>query len=371
VPVTVTPLLPSVVSELSIRDEFASIAAKSTLNEVSRILAKNEVKAILVVDRGKREAIGILTEQQFLLACATGINPNRAIVDDYMQTNILRLRDNTPVDAVLRLVEEKNPDAVIVMTGKRAFKGYLSPQDFRELKQQLSLKEEVEDAVMTSRNDMKQRRASREILRQRPSTPTPFHRIPTTDTTKAGDKGQDSLLSDASQLVKLALHFCSDDGRRRQAASRTGIRHEHLFCIGKSGPFDTRGVWVVDEEEIENIIQNSTSTSSEISDDLYCLTWLTDEDGQIPPLWLSKVESIWKDNLGEYQLNCLVMNQSNFLMKPEVIAIQKPSKGNIRKAQKSGSVSQIESLANNLIQHNSIQNKSHNRILLCASVRAK
>ena len=366
-----TTALPSVISELSIRDEFASIAAKSTLNEVSRILAKNEVKAILVVDRGKREAIGIITEQQFLLACATGIDPNKAKVEDYMLTNIIRLRDNTPVDAVLRIVEEKDPDAVIVMTGKRTFKGYLSPQDFRELKELFSLNEEVDEEDTSSRNKVQQRRGSPEIQSQRPRTPAPFHRISAIDMAKTGDKGKDSLLSDVNQLVKLALHFCSDDGRRRQSASRLGLRHKHLFCIGKTGPFDTRGVWAVDEEEIEKMIQHSVTTSSAITDDLYCLTWLTDQDGQIPPLWLSKVESIWKGNLGEYQLNCLVMNQSNFLMKPEVIAVQKSSKGNVSKAQKSGSVSKIESLANNLIQHKSIQDVSHNRILLCASVRAK
>jgi len=356
---------------LNIRDEFASIAAKATLNEVSRILAKNKVKAILVVDRGKREAIGILTEQQFLLACATGLNPNKAIVDDYMQTNILRLRDNTPVDAVLRLVEEKNPDAVIVMTGRRTFKGYLSPQDFRELKAKLSSidAEELEPKSSTSNEIQKRMYRPPNQLQQRPKTPDSFHRIPLNEKAKTGHKGENSLQSDASQLVKLALHFCSDDGRRRQPTSRTGLRHEHLFCIGKTGPFETRGVWAVDEEEIEKMIQHSVTTSSAITDELYCLTWLTDQDGQIPPLWLSKVESIWKENLGEYQLNCLVMNQSNFLITPDVLTIQRPSKKNVASARKSGGVSQIESLANNLIQHRNIKDVNHNRILLCASVR--
>ena len=364
-------VLPSVVSELNIRDEFASIAAKSTLNEVSRILAKNEVKAILVVDRGKREAIGILTEQQFLLACATGINPNRAIVDDYMQTNILRLRDNTPVDAVLRLVEEKTPDAVIVMTGKRAFKGYLSPQDFRELKTILSSTDgdKLESESSISNEIQKRMHRPQSPQQQRPRTPASFHGIPVNEKAKAGHKGEDSLQSDAGQLIKLALHYCSDDGRRRQPTSRTGLRHEHLFCVGKTGPFDTRGVWAVDEEEIEKMIQHSTATSSTITDDLYCLTWLNSHDGQIPPLWLSKVDSIWKENLGEYQLNCLVMNQSNSLIMPDVITIQQPSKQGVAKARKRGGVSQIESLANSLIQHKNIKDVSHNRILLCASVR--
>ena len=128
------PLVPpSVITDLQIRDEFGSLAAESTLRDVAKILAKNEVKVILIVDKTKREVVGIITEQRFLQSCATGVDPEKALAHDYMSTDILRLLDNTPIQSVINLVEEKEPDAIIVLDQKRKFRGYLSPEDYRQL----------------------------------------------------------------------------------------------------------------------------------------------------------------------------------------------------------------------------------------------
>jgi len=129
----IPPAPPVVISDVQIRDEFASLSPEATLRDVAKILAKNEVKVILTVDRDKKEVVGVITEQRFLQACATGVDPEQALAHDYMSTDILRLLENTPIQAVIDLVEEKEPDAVIVLTAARKFRGYLSPEDYRQL----------------------------------------------------------------------------------------------------------------------------------------------------------------------------------------------------------------------------------------------
>jgi hypothetical protein len=95
-----------------------------------------------MVDRGQKEVVGVITEQRFLQVCATGVDPEEALAYDYMSTDILRLLENTPISAVIDLVEEKQPDAVIVLTAERKFRGYLSPEDYRKLE-----KVEIEETI--------------------------------------------------------------------------------------------------------------------------------------------------------------------------------------------------------------------------------
>ena len=124
---------PRVISDLEIRDEFASLQPEATLQDIAAVLAKNEIKVILLVDKHQREVVGILTEQRFLQACATGIDPTQTTASEYMSTNILRLLGDTPLQAARDLIDDKEPDAVIAMGSERNFRGYLSPEDYRQL----------------------------------------------------------------------------------------------------------------------------------------------------------------------------------------------------------------------------------------------
>lgn len=359
----------STVSDLEIKDEFASLPINAKFNQVAELLSNKRVNVILVTEGKKKEVIGVITENHFLEICASRIDPLKCQLKNRIKTNILRLKHDTPLDIALRLLDEKKPDAVIIMNTAREFKGYLSPSDFRKLRLELSLDDNMNDDISS-----KQKNTKRSIVQSRnslikPTTPASYHNISNV-THKASQKGIDKLESDAKQLVKLALHFCSDDGRVNQSSSRRGARHEHIFCIGKAGPAGTRGVWAVDENEVTDIVKESLDSSNKFTDDMYCLTWLSDEERFIPSSWLSKVDSIWNNNGGDYQLNCLIMNQPNQLLGPELIAVQKLSKANLSKVKNGSNVNQIEILANELITHKNVQNIEHNRILLCASICA-
>lgn len=121
------------ISEMEIRDEFASLDAKAKFNRVARVLSNKLVKTVLVVDGDEKEVVGVISEQLFLQACATGIDPLIAECHEHMSTKILRLLENTPQHSALKLIKSKSPDAVIILTDERKFKGYLSPSDYRQL----------------------------------------------------------------------------------------------------------------------------------------------------------------------------------------------------------------------------------------------
>ena len=123
----------STISVMQIRDEFASLDVRAKFNQVAELLSNKLVKTILVVDGAQKEVIGVISEQRFLQVCATGIDPLIAECHEYMSVNILRLSEHTPQSSALNLIKARSPDAVIVLTDERKFKGYLSPSDYKQL----------------------------------------------------------------------------------------------------------------------------------------------------------------------------------------------------------------------------------------------
>ena len=103
----------AVISDLNLRDEYASLEPKALLREVAKILAKNEVKAILLVDKSQREVVGIMTEQRFLQACATGADPAKTTASKFMSTNVLRLLSDTPIQTARNLIDKHQPDLIV------------------------------------------------------------------------------------------------------------------------------------------------------------------------------------------------------------------------------------------------------------------
>jgi len=121
------------VSLLELRDEFAFVRNDALFADVARCLAPNSVKVVLVRGKRNKGIAGAISETHFLRVCASGIDPTRTFARDKMQTDLLRLRDDTPLDDAVEIIDERDPDAVLILNGENEFLGYLSPQDFREL----------------------------------------------------------------------------------------------------------------------------------------------------------------------------------------------------------------------------------------------
>lgn len=122
------------VSLLELRDEFAFVRNDANFADVSRSLGQTSVKVILVRGKKNKGVAGVISQTHFLKVCATGINPVSTLARNQMQTDLLRLRDDTPLDHAVEAIQEKDPDAVLILSGENKFVGYLSPEDFRQLK---------------------------------------------------------------------------------------------------------------------------------------------------------------------------------------------------------------------------------------------
>jgi CBS domain-containing protein len=121
------------VSLLELRDEFAFVRNDANFADVARSLGQSSVKVILVRGKKNKGVAGAISQTHFLKVCATGIDPVSTLARNQMQTDLLRLRDDTPLDHAVEAIQEKDPDAVLILSGENKFVGYLSPEDFREI----------------------------------------------------------------------------------------------------------------------------------------------------------------------------------------------------------------------------------------------
>ena len=121
-------------SDLNLKDEFGMVAADSLISDVARGLHATSVKVVLVRAMKDKGIRGVITQQHFLKVCATGIDPAKTFARDKMQTDILRIRSDTPIEEAVKIIGEKEPDAVIIVDAKGKARGYLSPADYRQLK---------------------------------------------------------------------------------------------------------------------------------------------------------------------------------------------------------------------------------------------
>ena len=122
------------VSLLELRDEFAFVRNDANFADVARSLGQSSVKVILVRGKKNKGVAGAISQTHFLKVCATGIDPVSTLARNQMQTDLLRLRDDTPLEHAVEVIQEKDPDAVLIISEENKFVGYLSPEDFRELK---------------------------------------------------------------------------------------------------------------------------------------------------------------------------------------------------------------------------------------------
>jgi predicted transcriptional regulator len=131
-----TPPPPGSVAEaLELRDEFVLVPEKTNFVEIARKFTDHNTRVIMVRAKKDKGVAGIIPMQVFLQICAQGKDPRKEIARTHMLTNLMRIRDNTPINIALDAIEERNPDATLVLDVKNKFRGYLSPEDYRSLQQ--------------------------------------------------------------------------------------------------------------------------------------------------------------------------------------------------------------------------------------------
>jgi CBS domain-containing protein len=162
------PVKADVSHSLDLGDEFSFVRNDAMFGDAAKALAPSHVKVILVRAKKGKGIAGILTEPEFLKVCATGINPNNTLVRKHMLTDILRIRSDTPLEDAAKIIGEKDPDAVLVLSDLNRFVGYLSPADYNEALELLKKKKaEVFDVPSIKPEIMTRKITTRAIRRMR------------------------------------------------------------------------------------------------------------------------------------------------------------------------------------------------------------
>ena len=131
------------VGEIDLKDEFALLPHNSVLSDVSKALTPVKNSAALIrAPKGKGIA-GIIKAQVLLSALKQGEDPLTFKASEIMSTNLLRLKSETPIEIAIEKITELRPDAVLVIDSDGVFAGYLSAEDFREMKSRFLVSDDV------------------------------------------------------------------------------------------------------------------------------------------------------------------------------------------------------------------------------------
>ena len=121
------------VDVVNIRDSFSLVPYRATLAAAAAKLHSKTIKAVLI--QGKKKGIeGVVREIEFVDACASGADSDRALARDHSSDKIVRIREDTPVAEAMRIIEQHDPHAVIILGEAARFLGYVSPEDIRGIK---------------------------------------------------------------------------------------------------------------------------------------------------------------------------------------------------------------------------------------------
>jgi signal-transduction protein with cAMP-binding, CBS, and nucleotidyltransferase domain len=119
------------VSDLTITDEFRTVAKEADGKEAAQMLMKIPHGIVLVVGTNNRPE-GVITAREFLTTIISGENPASLNAASLMNTDIMEIKYNALLDKVVPKVTKNDPYAVIVTDKGGEFKGYFSPKDYQE-----------------------------------------------------------------------------------------------------------------------------------------------------------------------------------------------------------------------------------------------
>ena len=131
------------VGELQLKDEFALLSHTSVLSDVSKALTPVKNTAALIRSPKGKGVAGIIKAQVLLAALKKGVDPSTFKASKVMSTNLLRIRSDAPIEIAIEKITELKPDAVLIIDPDGVFVGYLSSEDFREMKSRFLVSDEI------------------------------------------------------------------------------------------------------------------------------------------------------------------------------------------------------------------------------------
>lgn len=124
---------PHTISEaVSLRDEFRIVKVTDKLQDVALQFRRPSVQYVLAQSK-KGGVEGVFSVQHMLRLLRSGVKTHKDSVKKHMKNNLLRLRNDTPIEVAIDAVRERRPDGVLILKQNGEFDGFLSPDDFRQL----------------------------------------------------------------------------------------------------------------------------------------------------------------------------------------------------------------------------------------------
>ena len=118
------------VSELKINDEYDTVKPTSTLVEgAKKVLGINRGVLVVVDDKGQ---LGTLSDSHILMALAKSLDCRNETCESHMNSNILSIKLSDNIKQISEKMKISKPDAVVVVDDSNTFRGYFSPNDYRE-----------------------------------------------------------------------------------------------------------------------------------------------------------------------------------------------------------------------------------------------
>jgi predicted transcriptional regulator len=126
------------IRNFTITDEFISVPRDMSCTELARRLMEVPKGVIFALD-GDNVPVGAVTAREFLIATMDGKNLLDLAAEDIMNTNIMEIGMDDTISDVIHRISKFAPYAIVVKDGEGIFRGYFSPNDYREALKRMGL----------------------------------------------------------------------------------------------------------------------------------------------------------------------------------------------------------------------------------------
>ena len=118
------------VSDLVLTDEHDTVNLDESLVDATKKLLSLPRGVLIVLDDGKVK--GVMTSIQIMQAVADGLDMNGETCGGHVDTDVMEVQMEDEVAAIVSLMNERKPHAVVAVDSDGNFAGYFSPNDYRE-----------------------------------------------------------------------------------------------------------------------------------------------------------------------------------------------------------------------------------------------
>jgi predicted transcriptional regulator len=126
------------IEHFTITDEFISVPKGIPCTDLAKKLMEVPKGVIFALDE-RGAPVGAVTAREFLIATMEAKDLLVMTAEDMMNTNIMEIGMNDMISDVIHRITKYAPYAIVVKDGNGVFRGYFSPNDYREALKRLGL----------------------------------------------------------------------------------------------------------------------------------------------------------------------------------------------------------------------------------------